>query len=203
MKKVILLSLGVGLLTAGLSLFVQTQFMSAAISSPSEGTSTPAVAGVGVSFEAPEHPSRLRIPAIGVDAHIQSVGLAWQGTGKMGIPTNFTDVGWYKDGPRPGSPGSAVVAGHLDGRDTPEAVFYNLDQLRPGDLVEVEDASGTVLQFRVIETKIYAQDADSAEVFSTVPSSARLNLVTCTGNWDRSQKLYDQRIVVFTELVTQ
>ena len=44
----------------------------------------------------------------------------------MGVPTNFTDVGWYRYGPAPGTPGNAVIDGHLDGKSVPEAVFYNL-----------------------------------------------------------------------------
>ncbi len=140
MKKAVLLALGVGLLTAGLSVFLQTQLLSAETFS-AEGSTPPVAAvaaagGVGRSFEAPGTPSRLIVPAIGVDANIQSVALAWQGTGDMGIPTNFTDVGWYKAGPRPGAPGSAVIDGHLDGKNVREAVFYNLQKLKPGDKVE-------------------------------------------------------------------
>ncbi len=119
----------------------------------------------------------------------------------MGIPTNFTDVGWYKEGPVPGALGSAVIDGHLDGKDTPEAVFYNLDKLQPGDVVEVLDAKGKTLKFRVLETKTYDHDAISTEVFIGDTSKHLLNLITCAGSWDKTKKLYDKRVVVFTELV--
>ena len=205
MKKAILLSLGVGLLTAGLSLLLQTRFINVesffAARLLSAPVATATSSGQGGSFEMPGKPVRLRIPAIGVDANIQSVGLAWQGTGDMGIPTNFTDVGWYNGGPRPGMPGSAVIDGHLDGHDVKEAVFYNLSKLQKGDVVEVVDTQGTVLRFKVTKTALYDYTATTTEVFSNDTSTSRLNLITCAGDWDKQDKVYSQRVVVFTELV--
>ena len=207
MKKVFLV-LGVGLLTAGLSLFLQTSGFTVQAFLPggqTPATTTeafaPAPAGNGSSYTVPGAPARLRIPAIGVDANVQSVGLSWKGTGDMGIPTNFTDVAWYNGGPAPGAPGSAVINGHLDGKEVPQAVFYNLGKLKPGDLVEVEDKKGKVVQFRVTGTKLYDYDAPTAEIFAGDASKTRLNLITCTGDWLTTEKLYSKRIVVFTELV--
>lgn len=206
-NKAILVSVVVGLLTVGLSISLQARseivqrFLSGG---PSLFASNPAPAqlGAGSSFEVPGKPVRLLIPIIGVDAHIQSVGLAWQGTGDMGIPTNFTDVAWYNKGPLPGAPGSAVIDGHLDGRNTPKAVFYDLGKLKVGDMVNVVDAKGTTFQFRVVATKTYDYDAPTEEVFAGDMSKARLNLITCGGDWIKAEKLYNKRIVVFTELVT-
>ena len=205
MKKVFLV-LGVGLLTAGLSLFLQTSGFTVQAflpggQTPATTTEVSAPPGSGSSYTVPGAPARLRIPAIGVDANVQSVGLSWKGTGDMGIPTNFTDVAWYNGGPAPGAPGSAVINGHLDGKEVPQAVFYNLGKLKPGDLVEVEDKKGMLLQFRVVETKLYDYDAPTAEIFAGDASKTRLNLITCTGDWLTTEKLYSKRIVVFTELV--
>ena len=120
----------------------------------------------------------------------------------MEIPTNFTDVAWYNGGPRPGMPGSAVIDGHLDGKDVPQAVFYNLKLLQPGDLVEVVDDTGDVLQFRVVGSKIYGYDTTTTDIFSGDTSKAGLNLITCTGDWDKNEKIYTERLVVFTERVS-
>src|SRR3989344_1777855 len=136
MKKAVLLSIGIGLLVAGLSMFVQTRFaVQAYIQEPTSASTTPQ--GSGTSFAEPAMPARLIVKAIGVDADVQSVGLSWKGDGNMGIPTNFTDVAWYNQGPRPGMPGIAVIDGHVDGKDVQKAVFYDLDKLKPGDAVEV------------------------------------------------------------------
>ena len=199
--KGILLSLSVGLLVAGLSVFLQTreatvQAFSAATHVPIATASAPA--GLGASFNGP---SRLIIPSIGVDAHIQSVGLFWNGDGTMSIPTNFTDVGWYNGGPLPGEPGSAVIDGHLDGKDVKEAVFYNLGKLTPGDLVEVENGNGTMLKFTVVAVKTYDYNATTTDIFSSDTGTSRLNLITCAGSWDKAQGLYNKRVVVFTELI--
>ncbi len=199
-----LLSLGLGLLAFGLSASLQVHVL-AAKGTDTETTlsSTSSAPAVGRSFEMPDKPARLIIPSIGVDANVQSVGLSWRGTGDMSVPTNFTDVGWYNQGPLPGMPGSAVIDGHLDGKNVREAVFYNLDKLKPGDLVEVHDAKGTVFQFRVTETKTYDYNAPTTDIFSGDTSKTGLNLITCAGVWDKAHAIYDKRIVVFTELVTQ
>jgi sortase A len=144
-------------------------------------------------------PRELRIDAIEVDAKVQTIGVTPKGN--LGIPTNFTDVGWYKDGPFPGQKGSAVIVGHLNGPKIPHAVFYELDKLKVDDIVTVVDGSGNTLTFKVVKSKIYNYDASTEEIFDNDRSKARLNLITCTGDWIQSQKLYNKRLVVFTELV--
>ena len=81
-------------------------------------------------------------------------------------------------------------------------VFYNLNKLQIGDEVQIVDSRGRTLQFRVVDTKVYDSEAAACEVFLSEPSRARLNLITCGGDWDATRKLYSDRIVVFTELVT-
>jgi sortase (surface protein transpeptidase) len=80
-------------------------------------------------------PSRLIIPAIKVDAAIQNVGLGK--SGNMAVPSNYTDVGWYRYGPTPGQVGSAVIDGHVDNGFGLEAVFKNVSALEPGDDIYV------------------------------------------------------------------
>ncbi len=203
-KVAILLFFGVGLLAAGLSIFLQarSETMGFLKDVPKPVTATRAVVGLGSSFEVPAPPVKLLIPAIGVDAAVESVGLSRTGNGDMGIPTNFTDVAWYNGGPVPGMPGSAVIDGHLDGRNVRKAVFHDLGSLKSGDLVEVVDRAGKTLQFQVVRLVTYDYNASTSDIFSGDTSKARLNLITCAGDWMKSQKLYNKRIVVFTELVT-
>ena len=203
-RNAALLFVSVGLLTAGLSMFVQShsvtvQAFAAKVTAAPAAAATP---GVGTSFTEPDMPVRLIIPAIGVDANIQSIGLYWRDDNTMGIPTNFTDVAWYNGGPRPGMPGSAVIDGHLDGQYIQKAVFYNLGTLKPGDTVEVVESGGTTLEFKVIDSKLYDTNANTADIFSSDTTKARLNLITCAGDWSKTQNQYNKRIVVFTELVT-
>jgi sortase A len=194
-KKAILLCLAVGLLAAGLSVFLQVNIVNLR-------NFITANAGSAAAFEAPAKPARLIIPAIDVNAPVESVGLFWNGDGDMSIPSNFTDVAWYNGGPRPGMPGSAVIDGHLDGRNVKEAVFYNLGNLKPGDAVDVVDQNGRIWQFQVIRVTAYDYDASTTDIFSSNDSAARLNLITCAGDWLKGQGLYNKRLVVFTKLVT-
>ena len=69
---------------------------------------------------------RISIPAIKVDAKIQEVGITAKGN--MAAPRTFSEVGWYKYGPRPGETGSAVLAGHVDNGIAFPAVFSKLDK---------------------------------------------------------------------------
>lgn len=145
----------------------------------------------------PGLPSRLTIPAINVNAVIQFVGVTVKGT--MEVPTNTTDVGWFKLGPRPGEIGSAVIAGHVDGKSGEDAVFTNLYKLKVGDKLYVEDDKGTSITFVVRESHAY-NPGFAEEVFSS-NDNAHLNLVTCDGVWDGVKKSYSKRLVVFADVM--
>ncbi len=191
-----LLILGViGVAAVGGSIILQARWSE--ITTTSEGPQAPLASRYIDPEEKPGLPARLIIPKIGVDTKVQHVGLT--ADGDMGIPTNYTDVAWYKEGPRPGEQGSAVLAGHLDGRNTPRAVFYDLEKLVEGDIVKIVDEDGTVFQFKVTKKKSYDYEDAPAEVFSS--DGTHLNLITCTGDWMPAQRMYDERIVVFTEFV--
>ena len=181
-------------------MFVQTKFAVQAYIQEPVSTST-APQGSGISFAVPALPARLIIKAIGIDANVQSVGLSWKGDGNMGIPTNFTDVAWYNQGPRPGMPGIAVINGHVDGKDVEKAVFYDLGKLKPGDVVVVVDKNGTETQFRVVGSRTYDYDSPTADIFIGDPAKTLLNLITCSGDWDKEKKLYNKRTVVTAQLL--
>lgn len=141
-------------------------------------------------------PVRLWIPRIKLDANIQQLGLTAEG--QLEAPNNMTDVGWYKDGPRPGDTGSAVIDGHKGVNET--GVFENLYQLEPGDVVLVYDQDGATIVFRVLESKIYNRNEQPEEIFKGIKGS-QLNLITCDGNYERDRGGTPNRLVVFTEAV--
>jgi LPXTG-site transpeptidase (sortase) family protein len=147
------------------------------------------------------YPARLEIPKIGISAKVQQVGVRKDGS--MGVPTNYTDVAWYKNGTLPGQTGSAVISGHQDnGLGTP-AVFYKLDQLKVGDDVYMVRADGTKLHFKVVETKVYAYNSKEPlnRIFNA-SNGTYLNLITCAGSWLQSARTNDKRLVVYTQLVS-
>lgn len=144
-----------------------------------------------------EGPIRLRIPALGIDTGIQWVGR--DGEGRMATPSGYSEVGWYMEGTKPGMPGSAVIAGHLDSPNGP-AVFYRLGELQPGDEIVVTTHGEVELRFVVERLERYPADAAPLERIFGPAAEARLNLITCDGAFDRGARMYLDRLVVFTKL---
>ena len=142
-------------------------------------------------------PLRLIIPTINVDANIQSLGI--NQAGEMEIPTNITDVGWFKFGSKPGEKGSAVIAGHLNGQNNQLGVFANLDKLEVGDKIIVTDTQNISTTFIVYEKRLY--DSGYADDVFNQSDSPHLNLITCDGLWDQNKNNYTQRLVIFADIL--
>jgi len=143
-------------------------------------------------------PSRLRIPAIQVDAPVLPVGLMADQT--MDIPEFATDIGWFSLGTVPGGTGSAVMAGHLDTVNDTPGVFWNLHELQVGDDIYVDAADGRTLHFKVRQKESYPVDEAPMERIFATQTGVFLNLVTCNGPWKGFT--YANRLVVYTELVS-
>jgi sortase (surface protein transpeptidase) len=138
-------------------------------------------------------PTRVRIPTIGVDAPIEGVGVR---DGEFDVVEDAVTVGWYRYGPTPGQEGSAVLAAHVDtARDGP-GVFFELDRLGPGDLVEVDLDDGTSTTFRITVSERHPkEDLASTDVFAR-SGGPRLSLITCGGAFDPVQRRYAENVVV-------
>ncbi len=154
-----------------------------------------------VSTTTPITPVRLKIPSIGVDAHVERVGK--KADGSMATPTSFEDAGWYELGAHPGQAGNAVIAGHVNNALTKAGVFEHLNAVKVGDYVTVTDASGKTLVYVVSETHQYAtNEAPTASIFA-VTGPSQLVLITCDGAWDDASHSYDKRLVVFARLTSK
>jgi len=143
-------------------------------------------------------PWRLEIPSLGLQAAIQSVGVTKDGN--MAVPSNYTDVGWYNRGARPGTAGTAVLAGHVNDRGNQPAVFGSLHKLQPGDELFITDKAKPTLRFKVIAIQTYDVTNAPLDKIFTSSSGTHLNLITCSGQWNAATQDYAQRLVVFTEL---
>lgn len=142
-------------------------------------------------------PTRLKIPAIKVDAIVEDTGVL--ANGEMGAPAGPDDVAWFKFGPHPGETGSAVIDGHYGWKDSLPAVFDRLKELKAGDKLTIEDDKGLIATFVVREIREYDPKADATDVFISKDGKAHLNLVTCDGPWNRNTASRPNRIVVFTD----
>ncbi len=143
-------------------------------------------------------PVRLIIPALAIDAHVQEVGI--NGKGNMAVPSNYTDVAWYKYGPTPGEIGSAVIGGHVDNALGLAGVFKRLEGIQIGDDIYIDTKSGKRLHFIVRNVESYHYTQVPTELLFNLDDTARLNLVTCGGSWVKEDETYSQRLVVYTEL---
>lgn len=142
-------------------------------------------------------PYRIVIPTINVDAMIEQVGTIENG--EMGVPDSFETVGWYNEGPMPGKRGNSVFSGHVDSKNGP-AVFYELKDLGPGDEIYVYNKAGDSLTFVVEAIEIYPEDDSPVSAIFDYSYQSKLNLITCTGTFDRSTRNYSDRLVVYSSL---
>ena len=144
--------------------------------------------------------SRLMIPALGVNAFVQTIDKTPEGA--IGIPTNYTDVGWFSGSAKLGA-GNTVVVGHRDTRVFAPGVFRRLYLLTGGEDIYMYDEKGTKFHFRVTGQKIYNEDTDRLPEIVGPTDTPRLTLITCEGIWDESVKRYNQRLVIFADLVSR
>jgi sortase A len=90
--------------------------------------------------------------------------------------------GHYPSTPLPGQPGNAAIAGH---RTTYGAPFFRLDELAPGDRIEVTTKQGEFV-YRVTETKIVKPSQN--EVLAPTEDN-RLTLTTCHPRFSAAQRM--------------
>ena len=165
----------------------------------SSSTGTPAVTAAAEAAPAPPAlPVSLSIPAIGVQTHL--IRLGQQQDGSVEVPRDPAEAGWFHLGPPPGASGSSVILGHLDSLTGP-AVFYRLNELRPGDRIAVLLDDGTTARFRVHSIETYANADFPAQKVYGRQGRSQLNLVTCGGAYDSSRGGYQANVVVNARLV--
>jgi sortase A len=187
-------------ISAGLLASIGTLPMSSTVSAHQQAYT--AVAGVDQDEPppAPPAPVRLIIPSLRVNAPIQDV--AFDDDGAMSSPSGPDNVAWFAPGFRPGDPGNAVIAGHVDWVDR-AAVLWLVQNLGPGDEIDVVYDDGSSAAFAVDEVDSYDDsDAPMDQIFaaSDVP---HLNLVTCGGTFNRVTHNYDHRTVVYSTLIPE
>jgi LPXTG-site transpeptidase (sortase) family protein len=140
-------------------------------------------------------PNRLKIPAIDVNAKIEVVGK--DDKGRMDVPKQTDQVGWYQYGAKANQTGNVILAGHLDDTDGP-AVFYDLAKVKRGQRIEVSSKTGEQVSYVVTNVKFYPVDQAPVGSIFGATLAQRLTLITCVGTFTQS-KGYDQRLVVTAE----
>ena len=141
-------------------------------------------------------PASLVIPSIGVTTSLVHLGLT--GSGALQVPPTTTVAGWYTGSPRPGSIGSAVIAGHIDSVDRAGDLLPALPAAarRPGLR---KRADGTLAVFEVTQVRSYQKDDfPTTAVYGAVPDP-ELRLITCGGTFDYTTRSYLSNTVVYAK----
>ena len=159
--------------------------------------------------DGPIRPARLVVPAIDVDAPVESRGtVRYENpfTGEQvdgyGVPESMATTSWWSDGPPPGSGQMAVVLGH-DGGAGGAAVFDRLPELRDGDEVVLRAADGGTLRLQVLGEPVTGLDKATSALADTLnghPAGADVALVTCGGEFDEEAGASEENTVVFASL---
>jgi sortase (surface protein transpeptidase) len=166
----------------------------APIPAPTERTVLPATLATGPPAA---RPTWLSIPSLAIRTRLIHLGVKRDGT--LQVPSSTTVAGWYTKSPRPGTIGSAIIAGHVDSRTGP-GIFFWLRTLHRGDRIYVGRADGTMAVFTVTKVRKFAKDKfPTSAVYGAVPD-AELRLITCGGIFDRSRGSYLSNVVVFARL---
>jgi len=157
---------------------------------------------------------RILIAKYGVDAPIIVLGLDEDNV--MESPDEPCDVAWYDFTSYPGFGSNAVFSGHVDWFNlgaagckcedpngcggAGAAVFWDLQNMVMGELVEVRLQDGTVYQYEVISRRQVSGSSDFREIVSATEKEI-ITLITCGGTFDASRGHYNDRVVLQAERI--
>jgi LPXTG-site transpeptidase (sortase) family protein len=137
----------------------------------------------------------LGLPSINVTASVSQLGFERDGR-TPAIPYTAWGVGWYEFTDFPGTPGNAVLSGHVDYLTGEPAVFGRLKDVQIGDPLYMVLADGTPVVY-IVERHEWVQPhtADVGEIFGITEQEA-VTIITCGGQWDARARDYSHRLLV-------
>jgi LPXTG-site transpeptidase (sortase) family protein len=143
------------------------------------------------------NPERIMINEINMDLNLVPVGLDEDGV--METPDNWQEAGWYIKGGKPGETKNLIINGHYDTNTGAPAAFFDLAELKYGDVVEVRDEYGRIFTYKVvILSYLDVEDPSRLEVLENEENKSTLTLITCGGDYLQGSG-YDKRLVVKAE----
>jgi hypothetical protein len=160
----------------------------------------------------PGSPTRMSIPALGVDAAIETIGLDHRAQpddsvqGPLGTPVDKRKAGWYAAGPKPGSGvGTVLTNGHTyrDGSAIFQEDFAAL--VAVGQQIDLVLDNGSTCSYQISTVwrnvgavQDYPQLVASERLYDQ-QGPERLFLSTCGGPWVESAQMFkDIHVVLAT-----
>jgi len=151
------------------------------------------VAGYAV---APNLPRYIDIARLSVHARIKSMGV--NSKNQLQSPGNVYDAGWYNASAQPGQPGAMLVDGHISSWTT-QGVFYGLNKLVAGDVINITRGDSKVFTYKVVKTEV--DDVNNVDMASLLVSQDTakpgLNLISCSGDVIPGTNEFNKRIIVY------
>ncbi|MER6951419.1 class F sortase [Nonomuraea sp. NPDC000554] len=149
----------------------------------------------------PSTPVRIVIKRLGINAPVESLGLAKDGTIQVPTGDNPNLVGWYRNMSTPGEAGPAVMLGHKDTR-TRSAVFSRLYEIKNGDTIEVKRQDRTTAVFTVGGVEQASKKTFPTQRVYGNQTNAQLHLITCGGTYNRNIGHYTDNIIVYATMTS-
>lgn len=150
----------------------------------------------------PNNPKYIAIPAINIsNTNVLNLGL--QKNGVIATPDNIYETGWYNKSSLPGQLGAMFIYGHVSSW-TADGIFYNLKKLVPGDIITITTGNNKIYKYKVEATRIYPyNNVPMGQVLSPVnPKEPGLNLMTCTGQVIKGTSEFNERLVIYSTLIS-
>ena len=143
-------------------------------------------------------PIAFQVDKFGIDAPIASGAVV---DGVMQDPSGPWVVAWYDQLGKVRERNNVVMAGHVDYYTVGPAVFWNVRELVPGDVVRVLTEDGEAVEYAVEWAQMYDVATQlTPEVIQTEivgdTGQESLTLITCGGPFDPATGQYLQRFVV-------
>lgn len=163
-------------------------------------TNKPSAQAIGSYVVAPDAPRYLKIAKLGISARVMQVGV--DTSGALGTPNNVYDTAWYTGSAKPGQPGAVLIDGHVSSWSTP-GVFYRLNKLVASDQIQIVRGDGSTISYEVVKTQVYnANKVDMQAAMTPISGTSGLNLISCTGHVVKGTSQFNERVIVFTKLVS-
>ncbi|MEQ1700590.1 MAG: sortase, partial [Ilumatobacteraceae bacterium] len=148
-----------------------------------ETTTTIPTSPITAPIDSGQPIATIRIEKIGVDKVVVE---------DTGVADLKNGPGHFRGTPMPGELGNSAIAGH---RTTYGAPFGELDELVPGDLIEVTTLAGQYV-YSVTGSLVVNPDEANLIIPTIDPTIATLTLVTCTPEYTSAQRLAVQAVLV-------
>lgn len=144
-------------------------------------------------------PLSIEIASVGIKGFIQKVGIDQHQA--VAAPNNVNLAGWFTESVLPGSKGLSIIDGHLSGRSA-NGVFKNLPKVSAGDEIIITMGGGEQFTYQAFDSKTVPNEQAASVLFEQSPTvTAQLNLITCTGKFDKNTNTYADRVIVYAKLL--